>query len=70
MQKLADSASCTIYTPGSVSGVPINVVGSLVAPRLDWSDSSQAEIGRDEIEGLVSSFLVLARIDAEPISIP
>ena len=70
MQKLADSASCTIYTPGSVSGVPINVVGSLVAPRLDWSDSSQAEIGRDEIEGLVSSFLVLARIDADPISSP
>ncbi len=70
MQKLADSAGYTIYTPGSVSGVPINVVGSLVAPRLDWSDSSQAEIGRNEIEGLVSSFLVLARIDADPISSP
>lgn len=70
MQKLADSAGFAIYTPGSASGIPINVVGSLVAPKLDWSVSSQAEIGRDEIEGLVSSLLVLARIDADPISSP
>jgi len=70
MQQLAESASYAIYTPGSVSGVPLNVVGSLVSPELDWSVSSQAEIGRDEIEGLVSSLLVLARIDADPISSP
>lgn len=70
MQKLADSAGFAIYTPGSASGIPINVVGSMVAPKLDWSNSTQAEIGRDEIEGLVSSLLVLARIDADPISSP
>ena len=70
MQKLADSAGFAIYTPGSVSGIPLNVVGSLIAPRLDWSDSSQAEIARDEIEGLVSSLLVLAKIDSDPISSP
>ena len=70
MQELAESSHYVIYTPGSVSGIPVNVVGSLIAPRLDWSVSSQAEIGRDEIEGLVSSLLVLARIDADPISSP
>lgn len=70
MKQLAESAGYAIYTPGSVSGIPLNVVGSLAAPGLDWSVSSQAEIGRDEIEGLVSSLLVLARIDADPISSP
>lgn len=70
MQKLAASAGYAIYTPGSVSGIPINVVGSLIAPRLDWSEPSQAEIARDEIEGLVSSLLVLARVDDDPISSP
>ena len=70
MQKLAASAGYAIYTPGSVSGIPINVVGSLIAPRLDWSQPSQAEIARDEIEGLVSSLLVLARVEDDPISSP
>lgn len=70
MRKLAASAQFTIYTPGSSSGIPINLVGSLVAPKLDWSAAVQAEIGRDEIEGLVSSLLVLAQIDADPISSP
>lgn len=70
MRMLGTSAQFTIYTPGSSSGVPINVVGSLVAPKLDWSLPVQAEIARDEIEGLVSSLLALAEIDADPISSP
>jgi hypothetical protein len=70
MRMLGTSAQFTIYTPGSSSGIPINVVGSLVAPKLDWSLPVQAEIARDEIEGLVSSLLVLAQIDANPISSP
>lgn len=70
MRMLATSAQFTIYTPGSSSGIPINVVGSLVAPNLDWSIPVQAEIARDEIEGLVSSVLALAQIDSNPISSP
>jgi hypothetical protein len=70
MRMLGTSAQFTIYTPGSCSGIPINVVGSLVAPKLDWSVPAQAEIARDEIEGLVSSLLALAQIDANPISSP
>jgi Helicase HerA, central domain len=56
----------TIYTPGSSSGVPLNVVGSLRAPPLSWE--SEAETLRDEIEGLVTSLLTLAGIDAAPLS--
>jgi hypothetical protein len=66
--KLRDNTEFKIYTPGSSIGVPINVLGSLKAPDLDWQDS--AEIIRDEIEGLVSSILVLAGIKSDPVSGP
>jgi len=70
MRMLSAAAQFTVYTPGSCTGIPINVVGSLVSPKLDWSIAAQAEIARDEIEGLVSSILALAKIDADPISSP
>ena len=59
-------AEFAIYTPGSGAGIPMNIVGSLAAPDLDWD--TEAETGRDEIEGFVSSLLVLAGIEADPIS--
>ena len=70
MRMLSAAAQFTVYTPGSCTGIPINVVGSLASPKLDWSIAAQAEIARDEIEGLVSSILALAKIDADPISSP
>ncbi len=66
--KLRDNTEFKIYTPGSSIGMPINVLGSLKAPDLDWQDS--AETIRDEIEGLVSSILVLAGIKSDPVSGP
>ena len=54
----------TIYTPGSQSGVPINIVGSLQVP----ADTSDAEIVGDEIEGYVSGLLGLVGIEADPLS--
>ena len=66
--RLRDNTEFKIYTPGSSIGVPINVLGSLKAPDLDWQDS--AETIREEIEGLVSSILVLAGIDSDPVSGP
>jgi DNA helicase HerA-like ATPase len=66
IRQLRSSAEFTIYTPGSDSGVPLNIVGSLAAPDIDWS--TDAESARDEIEGFVSSLLVLAGIAADPIS--
>ena len=68
MRKLGMGAGFQIYTPGSTAGVPLNVLGSLAAPDLDWE--TEAETGRDEIEGFVSSLLVLAGISADPISSP
>lgn len=54
----------TIYTPGSTSGVPLNLVGSLQAP----ANMNDAEIVGDEIEGFVSGVLGLVGIDADPLS--
>lgn len=65
MSELKSEARFTIYTPGSTAGVPVNVLGSLAAP-----DTDDIEAVRDEIEGFVSSLLVLAGIDSDPISGP
>lgn len=68
IRKLRDSTEFKIYTPGSSVGIGMNILGSLKAPELDWQDS--AEIIRDEIEGLVSSILVLSGINSDPVSGP
>jgi|TARA_R110002110_G_scaffold141000_4_gene328629 hypothetical protein len=54
----------TIYTPGSQSGVALNIVGSLQVP----ADLSDAEVVGDEIEGYVTGLLGLVNIDADPLS--
>jgi hypothetical protein len=54
----------TIYTPGSNSGVPVNIVGSLQAP----ADAGDQELVGDEIEGYVSGLLGLVGIEADPLS--
>jgi hypothetical protein len=63
---LRASAGFTIYTPGSTAGVPMNVLGSLAAPGVDWDE--EAETARDEIEGLVSGMLALVGVAADPLS--
>ena len=61
---LRASTDFTIYTPGSQSGVPISIVGSLQVP----ADTNDAEIVGDEIEGYVSGLLGLVGIEADPLS--
>ncbi len=68
MRQLGMTADFGIYTPGSSAGIPVNIVGSLAAPDLDWA--TESETLRAEIEGFVSSLLVLAGIDADPIASP
>jgi hypothetical protein len=68
VRRLRDETDVTIYTPGSNAGVGLNVLGSLQAPNLNWE--SEAEVVRDEIEGFVSSLLVLADVDSDPVSGP
>ncbi len=63
---LRAAADVTIYTPGSHAGVPLSVLGSLAAPGGDFD--ADAEDLRAEIEAFTSSLLVLAGIDADPMS--
>src|SRR5689334_18005605 len=66
IKALRDAADFAVYTPGSESGLPLNVVGSLQAPSLSWD--TEAETLRDEIEGTVMSLLGLVGIAADPLS--
>jgi hypothetical protein len=66
MKRLKEGAEVTIYTPGSGAGVSLNVLGSMEAPDLDWS--TESEVIRDEISSFVSSLLVLAGVDSDPVS--
>jgi hypothetical protein len=61
---LRTATDFTIYTPGSQSGVPINIVGSLQVP----ADTGDAEVVGDEIEGYVSGLLGLVGIEADPLT--
>ncbi|CAN5899536.1 ATP-binding protein [soil metagenome] len=62
------SADVSIYTPGSTSGVPLNVVGSLAAPTGDAAGDTEAI--RQEISGYVTSLLSLAGEHADPVQSP
>jgi hypothetical protein len=66
MQAARDASAITIYTPGSAAGVPVNVLGRLAPPPA----GTDLETMRAEIEGLVSSILVLAGVQSDPLSGP
>jgi hypothetical protein len=66
VRRLRDAADVTLYTPGSSSGVPLDLLGSLRAPP----SGADPESVREEIEGFVSSLLTLADVDADPLSGP
>jgi hypothetical protein len=65
MRKLAHEVGYTIFTPGSDMGVPLNIMGSLAAPDLDWN--SEAEAIRERISGTVAALLGLAGVNADPV---
>ncbi len=63
MRALSEAAEYTIYTPGSNAGVQLNILGSLAAPRLDFTADREAVLER--INGTVNALLGLAGIDAD-----
>jgi hypothetical protein len=66
MRALRDGVDIRILTPGSTAGTPLNLVGDLSAPDTSWEE--HGETIRDEIEGLVSGLLVMAGIEADPLT--
>jgi len=64
IKMLKSSVDYTIYTPGSDSGVPINILGSFKAPGIDFD--SDAEMLRERIQGTVAALLGMIDKDADP----
>ncbi|MBI5351224.1 MAG: DUF853 family protein [Chloroflexi bacterium] len=63
---LKNAAHFAIYTPGSDSGIPVSVLSSLAAPKLDWD--SNREILREKISSTVTALLGLVGMnDIDPI---
>lgn len=65
LETLKETIRYTIFTPGSEAGVPINIMGSLAAPGLDWESESEAI--RERIGGTVAALLGLAQVNVDPV---
>ena len=67
MHRYRDSVDFKLFTPGSTAGTPLDILGDLSAPAAaSWDEDAEAL--REEIEGLVSGLLVLADIQADPLT--
>lgn len=55
IKMLKDSVDYTIFTPGSDSGIPVNILGSFAAPEGNFDDD--AEMLRERIQGNVAALL-------------
>ncbi|MEA2009154.1 MAG: DUF87 domain-containing protein, partial [Actinomycetota bacterium] len=66
IRELRDRAGFTIYTPGSTTGTPLDIIGSLDSPSGAFDDNSEAL--RDEILSFTSGLLGMVGIDSDPIS--
>ena len=57
IQTLKDAVDRTIYTPGSTTGMPVNILSSFQAPSIDWDKNE--EVLREKISSTVTALLTL-----------
>lgn len=66
IQQLAQAAHFAVYTPGSDSGIPINILTSFAAPALSWEENREAL--REKISATVTALLGLVGLaDIDPL---
>jgi len=66
LQQLKSSVERIIYTPGSSSGVSINILASFEAPEIDWDEN--VELLREKISATVTALLTLIGMkDIDPL---
>lgn len=65
MRLLKGSADFAIYTPGSEAGLPVSILSSFQAPKLDWD--TETETLRERVQGTVSALLGLVGVEADPV---
>ena len=64
IRRFREAAETVVYTPGSRTGTPLAMLGSLDPP--DGPAADDPELRRERIESIVSGILALAGIDGEP----
>ena len=57
MVKLSNNVDYVIYSPGSDSAIPVSILSSLKAPRVDWDENK--EMLREAISSTVTALLEL-----------
>ena len=62
IRALREKVDMAIYTPGSTSGIPVNVLASFDAPKTD-----DAEAIADRVQTTAASLLGLLKLDADPV---
>lgn len=65
IQRLRDAAEFAIYTPGSVSGRPLNVLRSFAAPAREVIEDREAL--RERVTGTAGALLSMAGIQDDPV---
>jgi hypothetical protein len=65
IQRLRDAAEFAIYTPGSVSGRPLNVLRSFAAPPREVIEDREAL--RERVTGTAGALLSMAGIRDDPV---
>ncbi len=63
--KVSNAVEYAIFTPGSDAGIPVSILASLAAPKLDWTQ--QEELLREKIASTVTALLGLVGIEADPV---
>jgi hypothetical protein len=62
IRTLREKVDMAIYTPGSTSGIPVNVLASFDAPH-----TGDAEAIADRVQTTAASLLGLLKLDADPV---
>jgi len=62
IRALREKVDMAIYTPGSTSGIPVNVLASFEAPKTD-----DVEAIADRVQTTAASLLGLLKLDADPV---
>jgi len=65
IRALKEGTEFSIYTPGSDAGISISILSALTPPNLDWE--TDAELIREQMQGIVNALLGLMGIDADPL---
>ena len=62
IRTLREKVDIAVYTPGSTSGIPVNILASFDAPQTD-----DAEAIADRVQTTAASLLGLLKLDADPV---